>query len=285
MKLVERMTGFIEGCDDYCSAQAVIVGIPMDYTVSFRPGTRNGAERIRTVSYGIELYSPYLDKDLSDYKYYDAGDIVLPFGNVEESLRRIEEVAHQVFADNKFPVFIGGEHLVSFPLIKAAYEKYQDLVVIHFDAHADLRVEFLGEEKSHATVIRKACDLIGGKNVYQLGIRSGDKAEFEYAKENTNMFMDQVVEPIDQIIKTVGDRPVYITLDIDVVDPAFAPGTGTPEPGGCTSKEILKAIHRLGALNVVGFDIVEVSPLNDESDRTSLLGAKLIREAILSYVK
>lgn len=281
--LVERFTGFMGATDNYEEADVVLVGMPMDFTVSFRPGTRMGPQQIRTVSYGLEEYSVYLDKDLSDKKYYDLGDMNLPFGNVNQSLAIIEQVTEQLLRDKKFPILMGGEHLVTYPIIKAFYRNYEDLVVVHFDAHADLRVDYIGETNSHATVMRKVAELIGPKNVYQFGIRSGTKDEFTWGRANTNLHIEKVIEPLREILPSLGGRPVYVTLDIDVVDPAFAPGTGTPEAGGCSSREIIQAIHELGAVNVVGFDLVEVSPVTDHSERTALLAAKIIREAILSF--
>jgi agmatinase len=281
--LVERFTGFMGATENYEEADIALVGIPMDFTVSFRPGTRMGPQQIRTVSYGIEEYSVYLNRDLADKSYFDLGDMNLPFGNVEGSLTVIEDVTRRLLTDKKFPILLGGEHLVTYPIIKAFKEQYQDLVVIHFDAHADLRLDYAGEPNSHATVMRKVAQMIEPKNLYQFGIRSGTRDEFQYAKENTNMFIDRVIEPLKQIIPILGQRPVYVSLDIDVVDPAYAPGTGTPEAGGCSSREIIEAIHELGAANIVGFDLVEVSPATDQSERTSLLAAKIIREAILAF--
>ena len=285
LKQMDRFTGFMGTTDTYQEADTVIVGIPMDFTVSFRPGTRQGAQAVRNISFGIEEYSVDQDKDLADYSYFDAGDIPLPFGRVDESLRLIGHVARQLLSDNKFPVFLGGEHLVSYPIIEEVYKKYPDLVVVHFDAHADLRTDYAGEPNSHATVMRKVCELIGPKNVYQFGIRSGTKDEFEYAKQNTNMFINKVIDPLREVIPQLAGRPVYVSLDIDVVDPAFAPGTGTAEPGGCSSREILDAIIALGALDIVGIDIVEISPVYDQTERTAILGAKLVREAILAYTE
>ncbi len=279
-----RPTGFMGTRETYEEAQAVLVGLPMDFTVSLRPGTRMGPQQIRNVSFGIEDYSVYLDKSLDDIRFYDAGDVALPFGNVPGSLRRMEEVAEKIFADKKFPLFLGGEHLVTYPLIKACHKFYPDLVVIHFDAHADLREDYEGEEQSHATVINKVAKLLGPKRVYQFGIRSGIKQEFEFAKEYTHMYVDEIFPALEKVVDELQNKPVFITLDIDVVDPAFAPGTGTPEPGGCTARELLAAIHTMKTLNVVGMDIVEVSPLNDESERTAFLAAKLVREALLAYV-
>jgi len=283
VKNVDRTFGFIGSGDNYQEAEIALLGIPMDFTVSFRPGSRLGPQQIRNVSIGLEEYSCYLDKDLADKRYYDCGDLILPFGNVTLSLEIIEEAARNLFNDGKFPIFIGGEHLVSYPLIKAAYEKYPDLAVIHFDAHADLRRDYLGETNSHATVMRRVAELMGGENIYQFGIRSGEGEEIAFGKENTHLFIDGLIEPLKTVIPMLKTRPVYVTLDIDVVDPAFAPGTGTPEPGGCTSREIIRCVHMLGELNVIGFDLVEVLPGHDLSERTSILAAKLIREAMLTF--
>ncbi len=283
--LVEHYGRFMGSTESYDEADTVLVGIPMDFTVSFRPGTRMGPQGVRNVSYGIEEFSFYQSKDLLDYAYYDWGDVNIPFGNVLASLERVEQVVAKILEDNKFPVLIGGEHLVSYPIIKQVYAKYPDLVVVHFDAHADLRTDYLGEPWSHATVMRKVSELIGGRNLYQFGIRSGTRDELAYARENTNLFMDDVLASLKLIMDEFGNRPVYVTLDIDVVDPAYAPGTGTPEPGGCTSKEIIDAVNLLADCNVIGFDIVEVSPVFDQSERTSLLAAKLVREAILGFTK
>jgi agmatinase len=269
--------------DNYNTSNHVIVGAPMDFTVSFRPGSREGPQAIRMVSTGLEEYSIYQEKDLADYNYYDLGDIILPFGNVSESLYCIETIAEKIIKDDKFPIFLGGEHLISLPVIRAMAKKHPDLAVIHFDAHADLRHDYLGEKESHATVMRYVSEFLGSKRIYQFGIRSGTKDEFEYAKSHTNMFIDQLLGPLSQVVANWDQRPVYISLDIDVVDPAYAPGTGTPEPGGCTSKEIIEAIIMLRNLPVVGMDLVEVLPMIDQSQRTALLASKLVREAILAF--
>jgi agmatinase len=273
---------FMASCEDYKDAEIVLVGVPMDFTCSFRPGTRFGPQKIREVSIGIEEYSVYMDKDLSDSSFFDCGDLDMPFGNVEDSLKLIGDSAGEILNDGKFPIFVGGEHLISVPVIKEVHKKYDDdLVVLHFDAHADLREGYLGCPNSHASAIRRLIDFMPGKNIYQFGIRSGTREEFQFAKDNTNMFKFDVIEPLEEVIKTLGNRPVYVTLDIDVVDPAFANGTGTPEPGGITSREMLKAVGILKGLNIVGFDLVEVSPIFDQSDRTALLAAKIIRDIIL----
>lgn len=278
---------FIASSSDYAASKAVIYGMPMDYTVSFRPGSRFGPTRIREVSIGLEEYSPYLDKSLEDITYFDAGDLPLPFGNAARSLDMIGEYVRGLLADQKFPIGLGGEHLVSWPVIREVYAKYPDLAIIHIDAHADLREQYEGEPLSHSTPIRKAAELIGGKNVYQFGIRSGTREEFNYARQNLNLFPFEVLEPLKSVLPMLAGRPVYLTIDIDVLDPSAAPGTGTAEAGGITSKELLATIHALAAsdVNIVGADVVEVAPVYDHSEQTQIVASKLIREILLGLVK
>jgi len=282
-ELLERCGGFMGAITDYSQARLVVLGAPMDFTVSYRPGTRSGPRRIREVSEGLEEYSPYQQKDLSNYHYYDAGDVLLPFGNVPQSLRRLEEVTGRLLEDDKFVLTLGGEHLISLAPIKQMAKKYPSLTVLHFDAHADLRSDYLGEVMSHATVMRRVAEVVGSHNLYQFGIRSGTADEFAYGRENTRFYPFELLGPLKEVVEQLQGRPVYVTLDIDVVDPAFAPGTGTPEPGGCSSSEIVTALHMLNGLNVVGMDLVEVCPVYDQTDRTALLAAKLVREAILLF--
>lgn len=289
MRFDEAYSGnvFIRSHNNYEESQAVIYGMPMDWTVSFRPGSRFGPARIREVSIGLEEYSPYLDRLLEDVKYFDAGDIPLPFGNVEGSLEAIRSFVRKVLADGKMPIGLGGEHLVSWPVIEAVYEKYKDLVIFHFDAHTDLRDHYEGYPYSHSTPIKKACNLIGGKNVYSFGIRSGMKEEFEWAKENMHLYKYDVLEPVKQVLPTIGNRPIYLTIDIDVLDPSAAPGTGTTEAGGITSRELLETIHFMAqnGANVIGCDLVEVAPVYDHSEMTQIVASKIVRELILGFVK
>ncbi|MDR7239312.1 agmatinase [Neobacillus drentensis] len=240
------------------------------------------------MSVGLEEYSAYLDRELEDIKYYDAGDIPLPFGNPQKSIDIIEDFVDQVLAAGKFPLGMGGEHLVSWPVMKAMYKKYPDLAIIHFDAHTDLREEYEGEPLSHSTPIRKIAEHIGPSNVYSFGIRSGMKEEFEWAKQNgMHISKFEVLEPLKEILPTLAGRPVYVTIDIDVLDPAHAPGTGTVDCGGITSKELLASIHAIARseVNVVGGDLVEVAPIYDPSEQTANTASKLIREMLLGWVK
>jgi agmatinase len=278
---------FISSSTNYDQSRAVIYGMPMDFTVSFRPGSRFGPARIREVSIGLEEYSPYLDKSLEDITFFDAGDLPLPFGNPSRSLDIIGDYIKGVLKDGKFPLGLGGEHLVSWPVIQEVYAKYPDLAIIHIDAHADLREQYEGETLSHSTPIRKAAELIGGDHIYQFGIRSGTREEFTYAKENLHIFPFEVLEPLKKVLPELSGRPVYVTIDIDVLDPSAAPGTGTAEAGGITSKELLAAIHAISNsdLNVVGADVVEVAPVYDHSEQTQIVAAKLVREILLGFVQ
>ena len=290
MRFDETYSGkvFIKSHPNYEESKAVLYGMPMDWTVSYRPGSRFGPNKIREVSIGLEEYSPYLDRELGDVKFFDAGDIPLPFGNPEKSLIEIETYVHTLLADNKIPMGMGGEHLVSLPVMKAVSSKYDDLAIIHFDAHTDLRENYEGEEYSHSTPIRKIADHIGPKNVYSFGIRSGMKEEFLWAKEQgMHISKFEVLEPLKKVLPTLEGRNVYVTIDMDVLDPAHAPGTGTVDAGGITSRELLASIHAIAAsgVNVVGFDLVELAPVYDHSDQTANTASKLMREMILGWVK
>lgn len=290
MRFSEEYSGnvFIKSKQNYDEAQAVIYGMPMDWTVSYRPGSRFGPGRIREASIGLEEYSPYLDRELDDVNYFDAGDIPLPFGNAEKSLELIAGFIRQLLINGKIPVGMGGEHLVSWPVMRAVADNYDNLAIIHMDAHTDLREEYEGEPLSHSTPIRKIAEYIGPKNVYSFGIRSGMKEEFDWAKENgMQIHKFEVLEPLKKVLPTLEGRPVYVTIDIDVLDPAHAPGTGTVDCGGITSRELLASIHAIAnsGVNVVGFDLVEVAPNYDPSEQTVNTASKLLREMILGWVK
>jgi agmatinase len=275
-------TKFMASSKSYENSDVVIVGVPMDFTCSFRPGTRFGPQKIREVSIGIEEYSVFMDRSLEDVSFYDCGDLDLPFGNVDKSLEMIGMSANEIIEDGKFPIFIGGEHLISVPVIKEIYKKYgNELIVVQFDAHADLREGYLGCPNSHASAMRRLTEFMSGKNIFQFGIRSGTKDEFKYANVNTNLFKFDVLDPLLKVLPSFGDRPIYFTLDIDVADPAYVNGTGTPEPGGIDSRELLNAVHVFKDLNLIGFDLVEVSPVYDTSERTAVFASKIIRDIIL----
>jgi agmatinase len=290
MRFDEAYSGnvFIKSHPSYEQSSVVIYGMPMDWTVSYRPGSRFGPARIREVSIGLEEYSVYLDRELEEVKFFDAGDIPLPFGNPQRSIDMIEDYIDQLLSDGKIPFGMGGEHLVSWPVMKAMAKKNPDLAIIHMDAHTDLREEYEGEALSHSTPIRKIAEHIGPENVYSFGIRSGMKEEFQWAKVNgMHISKFEVLEPLKEILPKLEGRPVYVTIDIDVLDPAHAPGTGTVDCGGITSKELLASIHAIAhsGVNVVGADLVEVAPIYDPSEQTANTASKLIREMLLGWVK
>lgn len=269
------------GCDnDYTESDIVIFGAPFDSTTSYRPGTRFASRTMRAESYGLETYSPYQDLDLEDFKIFDAGDLELCFGDTELALKDITEMTRTILSDNKLPFMIGGEHLVTLGALRAIAEKYPDLHIVHFDAHADLREEYLGARLSHASVIHRCWDIIGDGKIYQFGIRSGDRAEFEWGK---NHVITQKFDfsGLEDVIKKLKDKPVYFTLDLDVLDPSVFPGTGTPEAGGVSFTQLLDAILKVGELNIVGTDINELSPMLDQSGASTAVALKIMREWLL----
>lgn len=265
-------------------AKCVIFGAPMDSTTSYRPGTRFASSAMRQESFGIETYSPYQDKDLEDIKVFDGGDLELPFGNPRKSLDMIQETIKTILEANKLLCMIGGEHLVTLGAIEAVVEKYPDLRIIHFDAHTDLRDEYLGEKLSHASVIRRVHDLVGDGKIHQFGIRSGERDEFYWAKEHTNLNKFNF-KGLQDAIEECQNYPVYFTIDLDVLDPSVFPGTGTPEAGGVTFMELLEAIIAVSKLNVVAMDINELSPVYDQSGASTALACKVLRELLLAMNK
>lgn len=283
MKTFKKVDMSFQSCDaQYRDADVVLFSAPMDTTVSFRPGTRFAGSAIRVESIGVEWYSPYQDKSLKDYQTCDIGDLELPMGDVEKSLNIIEKATKKIVRDDKKVMMIGGEHLVTYPVVKVMNDKYENLHIIHLDAHTDLRDEFLGRKLSHATVLRRCFDLVGPGKIYQFGIRSGDKHEFEWAKAGNTHLRKFDFVGLDDVVKKLKDVPVYITIDLDVLDPAAMPGTGTPEPGGVTYKELLWAMEQFQTLNhIVGIDMVELSPHYDPSGASSAAACKTLRELIL----
>lgn len=267
---------------EYDDASVVIYSCPMDATTSYRPGTRFAGNAIRVDSFGIEWYSPYREMSLRDYPTCDIGDLDLPIGAVEDALDVIYETTKQILKDNKKPMMIGGEHLVTLPVVKAVAEKYPDLHMIHLDAHTDLRDEFFGRKLSHATVLRRCFDVLGPGRIYQFGIRSGDKHEFDWAASGNTFLRKFDFEGLAETIQKLKDKPVYITIDLDVLDPGVFPGTGTPEPGGMQYKDLLKAFDLFEGLNhIVGADFVELNPYLDPSGASTAVAVKTLREMVL----
>ncbi len=274
--------GFI-GCESTLDeARAVIFGAPFDSTTSFRPGARFGPAAMRAESFGIETYSPYQGKDLEDIPVLDAGDLELPFGNAASALDAIEDAALEILGAGKIPVLLGGEHLVTLGAVRAAAAKYPELRIVHFDAHADLREDYLGEKLSHASVIRRCWEILGDGKIFQFAIRSGSREEMQWSLGRTKMEKFNAVT-VKEAVSAIGGAPVYVTLDLDAVDPSEFPGTGTPEAGGLRFAELLEALLALRALNVAAFDVCELSPHYDRSGTSTALACKTLREMLLAY--
>ncbi|WP_368077530.1 agmatinase [uncultured Acidaminococcus sp.] len=274
-------------CDaPYEKAQIVLFGAPFDSTTSYRPGTRFGPSAIRHESFGLETYSPYQDKDLEDYAVFDSGDLELSFGSPRRALDAIRERTETILRDGKLPLLLGGEHLVTLGAFEAVLEKYPDLHLIHFDAHTDLREDYLGEPLSHACVIRRCYDLIGDGRIHQFCIRSGLKEDFSFARTHTDFHpfgFDGLKETVDRL-KEEG-VPIYFTIDLDCLDPAAFPGTGTPESGGVWFPGLLQAILMVAKTQVVASDVNELSPHLDASGASTALACKVVRELLLALVK
>ncbi|OGI02633.1 MAG: agmatinase [Candidatus Melainabacteria bacterium GWF2_37_15] len=261
--------------DNFNKADIVMVGLPYDGTCCSRPGARFGPADIRLSSIDIETYSPVFKKDLTDIKFYDAGELEFQFGNREDTLLKIEKAAQETFSHNKKWLGIGGEHLITLPALKACYKKYPELSVIHFDAHADLNDTYLNESLCHSTVIRRTSEFIKSENIAQIGIHSGTKEEYEWIEQHNTL-----VKTPDDLLKKVKNKPVYLTIDLDVLDPSVLPGTGTPEPGGMSFNELIEWFITMQGLNIVGADVVELSPHYDSSKVSSITAAKVIREVL-----
>lgn len=291
MALENSISAFI-GCEaEYDESKIVIFGAPYDCTTSYRPGTRFGPRDIRAESFGIETYSPYQDKDLTDCKIFDSGDLELRFGSPESALDDIRARTAEILSDGKLPLMLGGEHLVTLGQFRAIAEKYNnDVYILHFDAHADLRDEYLGQHLSHACVLRRCHDIVGDGRIFQFGIRSGDREEFRFAEKHTVMFKTGIdgvsFDALPEVIEKLKGKNVYLTIDLDVLDPAFFCGTGTPEAGGATFNQLLDAIIKIGnSLNIVGADLNELSPHYDQSGASTAIACKLLRETLLAVYR
>ena len=262
---------------DYASSDIIMLGLPFDGTVSYRPGSRFAPEQIRLASWGLEEYSPNFDKHLEDVNFHDAGDLEFPLGNTYKSLEVIEQNVEDIYKDGKKVFGIGGEHLITLPEIKAVSKFYKDLAIVHFDAHTDLREEYLGEEMSHSAVIRHASEIVAPENIKQIGIRSGMKEEFEFMKKHGTLV--HKFEELD-VLKS---KKIFVTVDLDVLDPSVMPGTGTPESGGMQFKELIDWFKYLKNFDIIGADVVELAPDYDASGVSTAVATKVIRELLMIF--
>ena len=273
--MIEPVKPFLGSRKNYNESSIIIFSVPLDATTTFRPGARFGPSSIRDASYVLEEHDYITGEDILDVPFHDLGELQLS-GDLSTALNEIKEAADKILKDSKKPLALGGEHLITYPLIQAMIKKYSDLHVIVFDAHTDLRDEYLGLKTSHATVMRRVYDLLGPKRLYQFGVRSGSKEEKEFSQGRIigSSF------PGKNLLNQLKAKPVYLSIDIDVLEPASAPGTGTPEPCGWSTKELINSITALRGLNVIGADLVEVSPHHDPSGITAINAARAVRELL-----
>ena len=261
---------------DYNTSDIVMIGLPFDGTVSYRSGSRFAPEQIRLASWGLEEYSPRFDKELAECNFHDVGDLEFPLGNTKATLDMIKENVEQIYKDGKRVLGIGGEHLVTYPEIEAVYKTYgDDLAIIHFDAHTDLREQYLGEKLSHSAVIRRITEFVNPRNIKQIGIRSGMKEEWEFMKENNTLVREY------SGLDSLRDKKVFITVDLDVLDPSVMSGTGTPESGGMTFNELMGWFEYIKDFDIAGADVVELSPDYDTSGCSTAVATKVIRELLM----
>ncbi len=282
--MLNRNIEVFMGCDaSWEEADTVLFGAPFDSTTSFRPGTRFGCGAIRRESYGLECYSPYQDRDLADKKILDSGDLELCLGDAGKALDQIEERAEIILSGKKRPFLLGGEHLVTLGAFRAVYRHFPEVSIIHFDAHADLRQEYLDAQLSHACVLRRCWDLVGDGKIFQFGIRSGDRSEFAWGRDHvTTRKFD--FSGLEETLGMLRGKPVYFTLDLDVLDPSVFPGTGTPEPGGVSFDALRQAaVMVCSRAWIVGCDVNELSPHYDMSGISTAAACKIVREMLLAF--
>lgn len=279
----KNIVNFI-GCDAaYEEASVVLFGAPFDSTTSFRPGTRFAGQAVRNDSYGLEIYSPYQRKELPEHAVFDCGDLELPVGNAEMTLEQIRTCTEEILGDGKVPFMIGGEHLVTLGSVQAAAEKYPDMHILHFDAHTDLREDYLGVKLSHACVIRRCHDILGDGRIHQFGIRSGEREEFLWAESGHTDFHPFCLDGLEETLDALNGKPVYVTLDLDVMDPSVFPGTGTPEYGGVDFLTIMNGMIKVcRTAHVIGCDVNELCPPCDPTGASTAAACKLIREMLIA---
>jgi agmatinase len=265
-------------------AQIVFFGIPFEGTVNLRKGADRGPLDLRLASDSIETYSPALGRDLEDLAMADLGDCELPDGSPRSQLEAARQEIRRFWRPGLRPVMLGGDHTATLPVIEVLAAAVPDLRILHIDAHPDTREEFLGERFCYASAIARVMEVVPPERVFQVGMRTGSREEFE--RRLPNFFPVTAIAPGDAVRKILPElrrHPVYVTIDIDVLDPSEAPGTGSPEPGGLRVPEVVELIRLLQGSEVVGTDLVEVAHAHDPSGRTGIAGSWILREAILTW--
>jgi agmatinase len=283
MKLPFIETNYISANASFEKSRGVILGCPYDGSASFRPGARFGPSAIRKASWGIETFSPYFQRDLTRCSIHDMGDLELPLGEKKISLSLIRKAISQILSKKKFPILLGGDHLITLPIVEELFRRYPNLHIIQIDAHTDLREDYLGESLSHSTVMRRVVDYLGEGRLFQIGVRSGTEDEFKLARKWKSIVPNDP-RALRAMVKHLKNQPVYVTLDLDVIDSGLLPGVGTPEPGGLTFQGLLSLLKELQSLHVVGFDVVELAPDYDPTGISSVTTSVILREMILTFI-
>jgi agmatinase len=283
MKLPFIETNYISANASFEKSRGVILGCPYDGSASFRPGARFGPSAIRKASWGIETFSPYFQRDLTQCSIHDMGDLELPLGEKKISLSLIRKAISQILSKKKFPILLGGDHLITLPIVEELFRRYPNLHIIQIDAHTDLREDYLGESLSHSTVMRRVVDYLGEGRLFQIGVRSGTEDEFKLARKWKSIVPNDP-RALRAMVKHLKNQPVYVTLDLDVIDSGLLPGVGTPEPGGLTFQGLLSLLKELQSLHVVGFDVVELAPDYDPTGISSVTTSVILREMILTFI-
>lgn len=266
---------FIGSNPDFGSSKIVLLGMPYDCTCSNRAGTRFAPQAARLESIGIETYSVYFDKEMEDAFFYDAGDLEYPFGNAKRALEITEKNVDIIYNSNKKLLGVGGEHLITLASVKSVLKKYDNVAVIQFDAHTDLREQYLGEELTHSGVMYRIAEIIGFENIAQIGLRSGEKEEFNLVKKYSTLKTKK--EELDKF----KNKNIFLTIDLDVLDPSIMSGVGTPEAGGLTYLELMDWLLYLKDFNIIGADIMELAPDIDSTKTSTATACKLIREVLM----
>jgi agmatinase len=264
------------------AAAASIFGAPLDLTESFRTGAHGGPAAVRYMSDGLESYSPVLDRDLEDLGIRDLGDVDLEQLAMPDALNAISAAMDHAARQAKIAVMLGGEHTASLGGFRGIKRMHPNAVILQMDAHLDMRPDYEGQALTHATWLHHVGQEFGFDIIYQVGLRSGDRHEWDTARRETAWSSTELSLPAS-VRERIGTQPVYVSIDIDVLDPAHAPGTGCPEPGGATFRELATFLYSLEGLRVVGLDVMEVSPELDAANITAAAAAKLVREAILLF--
>ena len=279
---------FADARSSFEDAEFVIVGVPFDRTTSFRPGARFGPDSIRMHSWSLESYDLETGVDLADARVHDLGNTE-EFGNAEEMASAVRELVRPVFAAGKVPIVLGGDHACSPPVVEAYPSGAPSLGVLYLDAHLDFRASYLGDRRSHGCSARRIAEEVGARNIVVLGVRSASREEAEANRAIGMSYVtahevakEGIVASVQRAMNMLKADRLYVSIDIDAIDPSYAGGTGTPEPFGLTPRDVKYVIDQ-AAPRLAGLDVMEVSPHYDNGN-TSVLAARLVREAIVRNI-